>query len=299
MTSTGTYVTNGVCTGIPANAVYSNSGSSYTLVNAPYGVTLNAYYSATPLASTCQYACASGYSWNGTACLVSSVSGACTAIPANAVYYNGTASYSLVGAAVGTSLTAGYVAGSITTNTCQFNCSSGYSWNGSSCVANSITVVCSGTNVTQTAHKCVFDYAGAAQTLSVTVTGAGGTLTATAWGAGGGGAGDSYYGGGGAAGRLSIPVSTNTTFSMYVGGNNNSYNNAGGATYIMNGSVPFVVAGGGGGSVYGGGPGGAGIGWAGGSTSGGSAAGCGGGGGGFTSAGATGGNGAAGGGAGP
>ena len=166
MSSTGTYVTNGACTGIPANAVYSNSGSSYTLVNAPYNTTLNAYYSATPLASTCQYACASGYSWNGTACLVSSVSGACTGIPSNAVYYNGTASYSLAGAALGTTLTASNVSGSITANTCQFNCSGGYSWNGSSCIVSTPTVTCTGVGVVQISHQCTFPYAGGSQTSS-------------------------------------------------------------------------------------------------------------------------------------
>ena len=266
MSSTGTYVTNGACTGIPANAVYSNSGSSYTLVNAPYNTTLNAYYAATPIASTCQYACANGYSWNGSACLIATVSGACTGIPSNAVYYNGTASYSLAGAANGTSLTASYNAGAITTNTCQFNCSGGYSWNGSACILNTFTVTCAGTNVTQISHKCTFDYIGAAQTL--TVSGAGGTLTISAWG-GGGGAGWGCDGGGGAAGTLSLPVNIGDNIAIYVAGGAPNAAAGGGATYVLRNSIPVLVTGGGGGAYYNGNPGAPGIGWAGGSTAGG------------------------------
>ena len=255
MSSTGTYVTNGSCTNIPANAVYYNNGASYALVNAPFNTTLSAYYASSPLANTCQYACASGYSWNGSACLISSVNGACTGIPSNAIYYNGTTSYTLSGAANGTSLTANYNAGAITSNTCQFNCSGGYSWNGSACILNTLTVTCAGTNVIQTSHKCEFDYAGSTQTI--TISGAGGTLTVNGWGAGGGSWNGT--GGGGAAGTLSLPVNAGDSVNVYVGQGgggtiSNPGGNGGGATYVMKGSIPMLVlGGGGGGGDYGGG----------------------------------------------
>ncbi|MDD2745337.1 MAG: hypothetical protein PHU93_02255, partial [Candidatus Gracilibacteria bacterium] len=63
------------------------------------------------------------------------VSGTCTSLPSNAVYFNNTTNYSLVSAPSGTSLsavTAGYSASPVT-NTCQFKCGGGFSWNGGSC----------------------------------------------------------------------------------------------------------------------------------------------------------------------
>ncbi len=156
----------GPCTSLPSNAAYYGSGSSYSLASAPSGTSLVASFSAsTPTTNTCQFNCMLGYSWNGTACLASSVNGSCTSLPSNAVYYGGVTSYSLVAAALGTSLTASYTGGTLIPNSCMYNCASGYGWNGSACTA--ITVTCAGTNVTQTSHKCVFNYTGSAQSISI------------------------------------------------------------------------------------------------------------------------------------
>ncbi len=168
MTSTGTIVTlvTGTCATLPTNAAYYGGLTAYTVSNAPIGTSLTANFSAgVPSSNTCQFNCNGGYSWNGSSCLVSSVSGACTGLPANAVYYGSATSYTLAGAAAGTSLTASYTGGTLIPNSCMFSCGSGYGWNGSSCVTT--TVTCAGTNVTQTSHKCQFSYAGASQSLSV------------------------------------------------------------------------------------------------------------------------------------
>ncbi|MDD2745449.1 MAG: hypothetical protein PHU93_02830, partial [Candidatus Gracilibacteria bacterium] len=55
------------------------------------------------------------------------VSGTCTSLPSNAVYYGGVTMYSLVNASAGTSLSASRVT-TPAVNTCQFECGSGYIW---------------------------------------------------------------------------------------------------------------------------------------------------------------------------
>ncbi|MDD2745135.1 MAG: hypothetical protein PHU93_01230, partial [Candidatus Gracilibacteria bacterium] len=60
--------------------------------------------------------------------------------PSNAVYFNNTASYSVAGASTLSAVTAGYSASPVT-NTCQFKCGGGFSWNGGSCVINEIRIV--------------------------------------------------------------------------------------------------------------------------------------------------------------
>ncbi len=63
----------GVCINLPANALFYSATGSYSLVNATGGTTLDAItagYTATPPVNTCQYNCNSGYSWNGTSCIL-------------------------------------------------------------------------------------------------------------------------------------------------------------------------------------------------------------------------------------
>ncbi|NUJ97716.1 hypothetical protein HGA92_02915 [Candidatus Gracilibacteria bacterium] len=92
---------------------------------------------STTTTTSCHYVCSSGYSWDGSNCIVSGtlISGPCTNLPSNTLYYNNSSNYSLVDAPTGTSLdalSAGY-SSSPDDNTCQFKCNSGYSWNGSNC----------------------------------------------------------------------------------------------------------------------------------------------------------------------
>ncbi|NUJ98366.1 BspA family leucine-rich repeat surface protein, partial [Candidatus Gracilibacteria bacterium] len=137
----------GHCTSLPTNALYYNNSSNYSLVDAPSGTSLDALsagYSSSPDDNTCQFKCNSGYSWNGSSCIISEtlVSGPCTSLPTNALYYNNSSNYSLVDAPTGTSLdalSAGY-GPSPSNNTCEFKCNSGYSWNGSSCIISETLV---------------------------------------------------------------------------------------------------------------------------------------------------------------
>ena len=133
---------NGSCKSLPANAVYYGGVTSYTLTGASAGTSLTASFYSSPIANTCQFNCANGYAWNGSSCGLAAVTGPCTGLPANALYYGSVASYSLSGAAVGTSLTAAYTGGTVVANTCQFNCATNYGWSGSACV--NVSGACTG-----------------------------------------------------------------------------------------------------------------------------------------------------------
>ena len=100
----------------------------------------------------------------------------CTGLPTNAVYYGSATTYSITGGGT----TATYTTGALTANTCNYNCASGYGWNGASCVQG--PVVCYGTGVVQTSHQCVFSFLGAAQYISIIGNT---TLTVNGWGGGG------------------------------------------------------------------------------------------------------------------
>ena len=133
----------GACTGLPAHTSYYGGVTSYSLTDAPAGTSLTASHNATPAANTCQYNCDISYGWNGSTCIVTSVNGACSGLPSHALYYGSVTSYSLSGASVGTSLTGSYAV-TPSTNTCEFNCLTGYSWNGSACAAITVSGDCTG-----------------------------------------------------------------------------------------------------------------------------------------------------------
>ena len=59
----------GACASLPANGRYFGSGTTYTLTGAAFGTPLTANFNIAPLINTCQFACASGYGWNGSACV--------------------------------------------------------------------------------------------------------------------------------------------------------------------------------------------------------------------------------------
>lgn len=108
------------CTGtLPTNA------SSYT--GDETGLTGNTARSFNALGTSakCEYSCNSGYTWSGSAC-VASVNSCTGTLPANAVTHSGdttglTANTPRAYSAVGTAAK------------CEFYCSAGYSWSGSSC----------------------------------------------------------------------------------------------------------------------------------------------------------------------
>lgn len=60
----------GSCTGLPANAVYFNDTTSYTGSNVTSLAVSSSDYRASPAVNTCQFKCASWYTWNNTSCIV-------------------------------------------------------------------------------------------------------------------------------------------------------------------------------------------------------------------------------------
>ena len=65
-TSTGTSLVSGACAGLPSNAVYYGSATSYSITN---GASLTASYTGgTLVANTCNFNCNSGYVWSGSTC---------------------------------------------------------------------------------------------------------------------------------------------------------------------------------------------------------------------------------------
>ena len=71
MATTGTGGTSSPssCTGLPANAVYYGSGTSYTPTGTLSGGLTATYTTGAILANTCQYACTTGYSYMNGSCL--------------------------------------------------------------------------------------------------------------------------------------------------------------------------------------------------------------------------------------
>ena len=111
------------CTGItPANATIYVGDDTSLLANT--GKT----YSAVNTATKCQYSCTAGFNWNGTSCVPPVSVFSCTgATPANATIYFGDDTSLL--ANTGKSYSA------VNTATkCQYSCTAGFNWNGTSCV---------------------------------------------------------------------------------------------------------------------------------------------------------------------
>ncbi|HNT28429.1 MAG TPA: DUF4215 domain-containing protein, partial [bacterium] len=123
-----------------------------------------AYYDATPDNGTCGYKCAANYWWNGSACVNSRTSQSCTDLPSNAVYYNGTTSYSISQTYTDANgwqppTTAYYGDGTVNINTCEYQCATSYHWGGSACVSNTRTWVCTPKPATGTVWNTVSQYA--------------------------------------------------------------------------------------------------------------------------------------------
>ncbi|MCA9362617.1 hypothetical protein KC906_04530 [Candidatus Kaiserbacteria bacterium] len=123
------YVWNGTsceaaaCTGsLPTNsAMYSGDNTGLT-AHTPYS------YAAANTATKCQYACNTGFTWNGTSCVAQ-----CTGtLPAFTTLYTG----DNTGLSINTPYT--YAAAN-TAAKCEYSCSSGYVWNGTSCAPATCT----------------------------------------------------------------------------------------------------------------------------------------------------------------
>ncbi|MDD2745871.1 MAG: hypothetical protein PHU93_05010, partial [Candidatus Gracilibacteria bacterium] len=210
------------------------------------------------------------------------VSGTCTSLPSNAVYFSNTASYSLVSAPSGTSLsavTAGYSASPVT-NTCQFKCGGGFSWNGGSCGETPLYTFTSHTftNCGQVGGtgpslaNCRSSYGGGVawaqdttnNYLNMSTNGiqlwtvpSTGTYTIDTYGAKGGAG--SFIGGNGTRMKGDFDLTRGQIIKILVGqiGGNYSYTaGGGGGTFIStSANIPLIIAGGGGGGGNSGGNG--------------------------------------------
>src|SRR6185369_2895915 len=119
------------CTGsVPLNAgLYSGDDSGLS-------ANTSSVFSWVNSNRKCEYNCNTGYSWNGSSCVANAYS--CTGtIPANASMY--------AGDDTPLSSNTPYTYWATDTGTkCQYSCNSGYTWDGSSCIADATTYSCTG-----------------------------------------------------------------------------------------------------------------------------------------------------------
>jgi len=160
--------TNQSCTDLPANAVFYNGTTAYSISQTYTDATgwqppTTAYYDAIPDSGTCGYKCAANYSWSGSACINTRTNQSCTDLPANAVFYNGTTAYSISQTYTDATgwqppTTAYYGDGTANINTCEYQCATAYHWDGSACVSNTRTWVCAAKPATGTVWNTVSQY---------------------------------------------------------------------------------------------------------------------------------------------
>jgi hypothetical protein len=112
-------------------------------------------YNATASTTACRYQCASGYTWNGSSCAPATRTFTCSAKPATGTAWNTVSSYTQTwnGSAWTPADSATAYNTTASTIACRYNCATGYTWNGSSCV-----VAC--TKVCPVAPTCTCGYTG-------------------------------------------------------------------------------------------------------------------------------------------
>ncbi len=124
------------CAAKPATGTSWNSVSSYTQTWnwsawSPAGTSTT--YNTTASSTACNYICATNYTWNGSSCVANTQSATCGwSIPANATASTATTYTQTWNWSAWTPTTSWAESQA----TCDFNCNSNYTWNGSSCVAN-------------------------------------------------------------------------------------------------------------------------------------------------------------------
>ncbi|MEI6596822.1 MAG: prepilin-type N-terminal cleavage/methylation domain-containing protein [bacterium] len=98
-------------------------------------------YNATADTASCRYTCASGYHWSGSTCVSNTNTYACSAKPATGTDWNTVSSYTQTWTgnawAPADDATTEYNA-TASSVSCRYTCSSGYVWNGSVCVKNTM-----------------------------------------------------------------------------------------------------------------------------------------------------------------
>ena len=118
-------------------------------------------YNTTGSATSCQYACAANYDWNGTSCVAATRTYTCNAKPATGTIWNTVSSYMQTW--TGTTwnpaddaVTDYNTTGSATS--CRYKCDTNYTWNGTICAANTRTYTCAVKPATGTVWNTVASY---------------------------------------------------------------------------------------------------------------------------------------------
>ncbi len=132
------------CTGLPSNASWNTVSSiTQTWNGSAWLPTLTSTYNETSSTSECHYKCNADYHWNGLSCVSNTrTNQSCTGLPANAQWNTvSTISQTWDGSGWLPSTTAAYDITASTTE-CRFTCKVHYSWDGSSCEADTRTYSC-------------------------------------------------------------------------------------------------------------------------------------------------------------
>ncbi|MDD2537043.1 MAG: InlB B-repeat-containing protein [Candidatus Absconditabacteria bacterium] len=133
------------CATKPANTVWNTvssvtqtwNGSAWTPAN-------TTSYNTTASTTACRYTCAANYTWNGSSCVASTRTESCATKPANTIW-NTVSSITQTwnGSAWTPANTTSYNTTASTT-ACRYTCATNYTWNGSSCVADTKIVTFNG-----------------------------------------------------------------------------------------------------------------------------------------------------------
>ncbi|MBP5202542.1 DUF1566 domain-containing protein [bacterium] len=133
------------CTGLPENAIWNTTAA---IVQTYDGVSweppATGTYNLTPSQDECHFICKPNYDWTGSQCVAGTQMVECTGLPANAVWNTvSTVSQTWNGTAW-TPTSTGIYNTTSSTSECRFKCNTNYTWNNSTCKADSKVSNCTG-----------------------------------------------------------------------------------------------------------------------------------------------------------
>ena len=129
---------NQACTGLPSNAVWNTASSITQTWNGSIWIpTTTGAYNMTGSTTECRYKCGTNYSWTGSECVADTrTNQACTGLPANGTWNTVSHISQTWNGSIWYPGTAGAYNTTSSTTECRFVCGTNYSWNGSTCVAD-------------------------------------------------------------------------------------------------------------------------------------------------------------------
>lgn len=134
------------CTGLPENAVWNKaSGIRQTWNGTEWVPSETGTYSETPSTSECVFKCKTNYEWNAetSTCDGASRSADCTELPANAQWNTVSEITQTWSGSAWLPDTTGVYNETASEDECRFKCAINYTWNGSSCAADTRSADCS------------------------------------------------------------------------------------------------------------------------------------------------------------